>query len=81
MKRGMHSDLQAVCPELLAITQDIDQIMYLNLLASVSELPELARKQAASLKQICGVGTVYLSKIRAWQIKTYFLAEVDWVGR
>jgi hypothetical protein len=61
----MHSDLQAVCPELLAITKDIDQTWYLNLLTSVGELPKLARKQAAGLKQIRGVGAVYLSKIRA----------------
>lgn len=80
VKSGMHSDLQAVCPELLAITQDIDQIWYLSLLTSVSELPKLARKQAADLKQIRGVGTVYLSKIRAWQKHAHFSAEVDWVG-
>jgi transposase len=80
VKSALHSDLQAVCPELLAITKDIDQVWYLNLLTSVSELPKLARKQAASLAQLRGVGTLYLSKIRAWQKSAQFSAEVDWVG-
>lgn len=72
--------LQAVCPELLAITQDIDQVWSIKLLTSLSELPKLTRKQAASLKQILVVGTVYLNKIRAWQKKAHFSAEVEWVG-
>jgi hypothetical protein len=63
----MHSDLQSISPELLSLTKNIDQSWFLNLLTSVTELSQLAKKQQCSLVKIKGVGTRYLARIKEWQ--------------
>jgi transposase len=39
LKGAMHSDLQSISPELLALTKNIDQVWFLNVLTSVKQLP------------------------------------------
>jgi len=80
LKGAMHSDLQAISPELLAITKNIDQIWFLNLLISVDTLNQLANKQQRSLAKIKGVGARYLARIKEWQTNASFSEETSWVS-
>ena len=76
----MHADLQAVCPELKAITGDLCNLWFLRFLTSRQELPQLARMRRGSLLKIAGIGPRYADLIQAWQKQADFSHEVDWVG-
>lgn len=81
LKGAMHSDLQAISPELLSMTKNIDQIWFLNLLTSVTELQQLANKQQRSLAKIKGIGSRYLARIKEWQSISSFSKETSWVSQ
>lgn len=76
----LQSDLHAVCPGLLAITQMADNLWFLNFLTCRDVLPKLARLRLASLLAIPGVGKTYAARIQAWQPQAQFSPEVEWVG-
>lgn len=76
----LQSDLHAVCPGLLSITQTADNLWFLNFLTCRDALPKLARLRQASLLAIPGVGKTYAARIQAWQPQAQFAPEVEWVG-
>jgi len=76
----MQADLQAVCPELLAITNDAGNLWFLRFLSSRDDLRELARMRRESLLKIPGIGVKYAGIIQAWQKKAKFSPEVEYVG-
>lgn len=76
----LQSDLHAVCPGLLAITQMADNLWFLNFLTCRDTLPKLARLRLTSLLAIPGVGKTYAARIQAWQPQAQFAPEVEWVG-
>lgn len=76
----LHSDLQAVCPGLLTITGDIDNVWFLNFLTHCNDLAKLARLQAKTVLGVHGVGRKYAAIIRAWQPEARFSHDVDYVG-
>ncbi len=76
----LQADLQAVCPGLLEITGEVDNLWFLRFLTSRDELTQLARLQARSLLKVPGVGCTYAAAIQRWQQHAYFAPEVAWVG-
>lgn len=76
----MHSDLQAVCPGLLAITTDVDNLWFLSLLGAREDIRKLARVRPDSLRALEGVGRTYCAKIRTWQREALFSHEAEWAG-
>lgn len=76
----MQTDLQAVCPELLAATADADNLWFLRFLTSRKDLRQLARLQRKTILQIRGVGQKYARLIEDWQKKAHFSSEVEYVG-
>jgi len=76
----MQADLQAVCPELLAATNDADNLWFLRLLTFRDDLQQLARLRRSTILQIPGVGQKYARLIRDWQAKAQFSGEVEYVG-
>ena len=76
----MQADLQAACPELLAATNDADNLWFLRLLTFREDLRQLARLRPSTILQIPGVGQKYARLIREWQAKARFSGEVEYVG-
>lgn len=73
-------DLQAVCPELLAMTKDAGNRWFLRFLACRDDLRQLARLRRTSLLKLRGIGTTYAGLIQAWQQQATFSSEVAYVG-
>jgi transposase len=76
----LQADLQAVCPGLLAITKEANNLWFLNFLVCRNHLTKLARLRKATLLALPGVGAVYAARIQAWQQEACFAPEVEWVG-
>ncbi len=76
----MQADLQAVCPGLLAITGEADNLWFLSLLSCREDLRKLARLHKSSLLALSGIGRKYASVIQAWQPQALFSDEVEWAG-
>jgi len=76
----MHADLQAVCPGLLAITADVENLWFLSLLGAREDIRKLARLRSNSLRALAGVGRAYCAKIEAWQREALFSHEAEWAG-
>ena len=76
----IQSDMQAVCPELLAITSNVSNLKFLRFLTYRDDLTQLARLQSTTLLKIPGVGQNYARIIQEWQRKASFSAEVEYVG-
>ena len=76
----MQADLQAVCPELLAMTNDADNLWFLRFLSSRDDLRKLSRMRRESLLAIPGIGKKYAGIIQAWQRQAKFSPEVEYVG-
>jgi len=53
---NLQADLQAVCPGLLEITNEVGNLWFLRFLVSVDYLAQLARLRRASLLKIAAVG-------------------------
>ena len=77
---NLQTDLQAVCPGLLEMTNDADNLWFLRFLTCTKELPKLARLRRSTLLRIPGVGATYASQIQAWQPHAAFSEEAEWVG-
>jgi transposase len=76
----MQADLQAVCPGLLAITKDADNVWFLNFLTHDDDLRKLARLREKTILSIKGIGRKYTSIITNWQNFASFSHDVEWVG-
>lgn len=76
----MQSDLQAVCPGLLAITAEADNLWFLSLLGAREDIRKLAGLRPASLLALEGVGRAYCAKIQTWQREALFSGEAEWAG-
>lgn len=76
----LHADLQAVCPGLLAITKDVDNLWFLRFLTCRDALPKLARVRPQTLLKIPSIGQKYASVIQGWQPHAHFADDVAWVG-
>ncbi len=77
---NLQSDLHAVCPGLLEMTNDAGNLWFLRFLTSRPDLTQLARLRHSSLRKIRGVGATYAGAIHAWQKHAMFSHEVAWVG-
>jgi len=77
---NMQTDLQAVCPELLAITHSVSNVWFLRLLTFRDDLRQLTRLRRSTIGQIRGVGQKYVGIIREWQRQAKFSSEVEYVG-
>jgi transposase len=76
----MQADLQAVCPGLLAITHDAENLWFLNFLSHADDLTHLARLRPKTVLNIPAVGRTYAGLIRTWQKQAHFSHEVAYVG-
>ena len=76
----MQTDLQAVCPELLALTHSADNLWFLRFLTLRDDLRQLARLRHSTVLQIPGVGEKYSRVILEWRKKACFSNEVEYVG-
>lgn len=76
----MQGDLQAVCPGLLDITNDADNVWFLNFITQAGDLSKLARLQRKTVLSIRAVGRKYAAVICAWQKTACFSHEVECVG-
>jgi transposase len=74
------ADLQAVCPELNAMTGDVTNVWFLNFLTCRDTLPSLLRVQQKSLLALPAVGQKYVTAILAWQRSAAFAPEVEIVS-
>jgi len=76
----LQADLQAVCPGLLAITGEADNLWFLSLLACREDLGKIAGLRKSTLLSLEGVGRKYAAVIQAWQKQAVFSPETEWVG-
>ena len=76
----LHSDLQAVCPELASLTGALTNLWFLRFLTSRKELRQLSRMHLSSLLKIQGIGLHYAQIIQQWQAQAGFSSDVSWVG-
>lgn len=76
----MQSDLQAVCPELLAATHDADNLWFLRFITFREDLRQLARLHRSTVLQVRGIGQKYAGIIQDWQAKAKFSTEAEYVG-
>lgn len=78
---NLHADMQATCPGLTEITQDINQVWYLNFLArSQGDLKKLATQTKNDLLSIKRLGECLVQRIITWQPTAFFSDDVDIVG-
>lgn len=76
----LQADLQAVCPGLLEITKEADNLWFLNFLTHGDELQKLARLQERTILKIPGVGRKFGAIIADWQRTARFSHDAEWVG-
>lgn len=76
----MQANLQATCPGLLDLTGEADNLWFLNLLSCRDDLAKLKGLRLSSLFALKGVGTLYASKVQAWQQTATYSDAVAWMG-
>jgi len=76
----LQADLQAVCPGLLSITGEADNLWFLSLLSCRDDLRKIAGLRRGTLLSLQGVGQKYASVIQGWQKQASFSTETQWVG-
>ncbi len=69
-----------MCPDLLSLTKDAENVWFLSLLTARESLPKLARLTQKTLLGLRGIGRKYAAVIAAWQTQARFSHDVDWVG-
>ena len=78
---SLQADLKATSPGLCDITQQINQVWYLNFLASSNgDLRKLAGKRKSSLMSISRLGKKLVQRILAWQPEACFSDDVELVS-
>ncbi|MGH8596213.1 MAG: transposase, partial [Gammaproteobacteria bacterium] len=70
-------DLLAVCPDLLALTQAVDNRWFLRLLTCRDRLTALPRLQEKTIASIRGIGAKKRPRILAWQKTATFARDID----
>lgn len=73
----LRCDLQAVCPDLLALTGAADNRWFLRFLTCRDRLTALPRLQGKSVAAIRGIGAKTLPRIQAWQRQAMFGDNID----
>ena len=76
----LQTDLRAVCPDLLAITRDVENKWFLNFLTHSDDLGKLTRLHVKTIRSIRGVGPKYTAIIQNWQATAQFSHELSYVG-
>ena len=76
----MQADLQAVCPGLLSISAQADNLWFLSLLSCREDICKLASLRQSTLLSLEGIGRKYASLIQAWQPQALFSDEAQWAG-
>jgi transposase len=76
----LQGDLQAICPGLLSITKDVENLWFLNFITHSHDLTKLARLQQVTVLKIPAVGKRFASLIEQWQQNASFGHDVEWVG-
>jgi transposase len=80
VQNRMQADLQAVCPGLLSITAQADNLWFLSLLSCREDIHKLASLRKSTLLSLHGVGRKYAALIQAWQPQALFSDEAQWGG-
>ena len=76
----MTADIQSVCPGLLTITGQLDNLWFLRFLTCRDELTTLAKLRQSTLLSLPGIGKGYAEKIKGWQQQAQFAEDISWVG-
>ncbi|NVJ59633.1 MAG: transposase [Gammaproteobacteria bacterium] len=76
----LQSDLRALCPGLVEITNDVKNVWFLNFLASANDLKQLARKSKKTLLNISQVGQKYVEVILKWQKTAMFSDDISFMS-
>jgi transposase len=63
----MQADLQAICPGLLSITGQADNLWFLSLLSLREDIAKLKCVRQSTLLAVSGIGKRYAAKVREWQ--------------
>jgi transposase len=80
VQNRMQADLQAICPGLLSITAQADNLWFLSLLSCREDIRKLASLRKSTLLSLAGIGRKYASLIQAWQPQALFSDEAQWAG-
>ena len=76
----LQADLQSVCPGLLELTNDAENLWFLRFITSTDSLEKLSRVRHKTILKIPGIGVKYGDIIVQWQKEAKFSEEVEWVG-
>ena len=80
VQNRMQADLQAVCPGLLSISAQADNLWFLSLLSCREDIRKLAGLRKSTLLSLEGIGRKYAACIQAWQPQALFSDEAEWAG-
>lgn len=80
LSRRLQADLQALCPGLLAVTGEADNLWFLNFLTMRDDLTKLKNVRLSSLLATTGIGKGYAAKIRQWQQEATFSNSATYLG-
>jgi transposase len=80
VQNRMQADLQSVCPGFLDIINKVDSLYVLRFLSFRSDLRQLTRLKAATIRSIPGIGAAKAATLARWQTSAAFGAEIAWVG-
>ena len=76
----IQSDLQAICPELLSITNSVSNLWFLEFITCRDDPRQLIRLRPTTILKLHGIGRKYAGIIQEWQGKASFSHETDYVG-
>jgi transposase len=76
----LQTDLRALSPGLVEITKNVQNVWFLNFLASANDLRQLARKSKKTLLNIKQVGKKYVEVILEWQKKATFSDDISFMS-
>jgi transposase len=77
---AMQADIKSICPELLDITGDVQNLWFLRFLTCRDHITRLARLRRSSLLKVPGIGVKYAALIEEWQQLASFSRDAEWVG-
>ena len=77
---NFQADLQSVCPGLLELTNDAENLWFLRFITSTDNLARLSRVRRKTILKIPGIGAKYADIIVQWQKEANFSEDVEWVG-
>lgn len=80
LSRRLQADLQALCPGLLAVTGEADNLWFLNFLTMRDDLTKLKNVRLSTLLATTGIGKGYAAKIRQWQQEATFSNSATYLG-